>query len=271
MNAISKALSELHFKIPDRILNIAFKEHNSAIDNFISIDEAIMAKLMRPRVLVDCNLVGGVMVVIPINKCEVTWLQNQQYLIRVPKELTNKKSIISVLSIVGTSYYMPSSNSLAGQYVTNAADVSPVLSSGLNMMNNLANSPAVHTSRLELIGENIITVQDPTVGIFDGALRCNVENNTNLENINPKAYLAFSEMVALAAKSYVYNHCRIRIDQGYLYGGHELGIVNEIIETYSDAETMYVEYRETKWAKDAAMQNTEFMNRYIKSMFGNTF
>ena len=270
MNAITKALSDLHFKIPDRILHIAFREHNNALDNFISIDETIMAKCIRPRVLVDCNIVGGVMAMIPLNKCEVNWLQDNQFIVRVPKEVTNNRSIVSVLSIVAMSYYMPTSGNMTGNYLTNAADMSPLLSSGLNMMNNLSNTPAVHTSRLELIGENIIIVQDPTIGIMDGALRCNVENNTNLENIPVRAYLAFSELVSYAIKSYIYNHCRIRVDQGYIYGGHELGIVTEIIESYADYENMYLECLNTKWAKIAKMANTEFMSRYIKSMFGNT-
>lgn len=270
MNAISKAINDIHFKIPNRMLNIAFREQVSAIDNFISIDDAIMTKVLRPRILVDTNLVGGVITLIPINGCEVSWLQNMQYLVRVPKTLTNNKAIISVLSIVASTLYAPSGNALAGQYVTNSADVSPMLGSGLNMMNNLSNTPAVQTSRLELIGENIIMVQDPSIGIFDGMLRCSVENNANLENINPRAYLTFGELVTRGVKSYIYNHCRMRLDQGYIYGGHELGVVNEIISEFNDAEAMYMEYLQTTWAKVAMMGNTAFMNRYIKAMMGNT-
>jgi len=261
MNAVNKALTELRYTIPEDILNIGFMERNTRINQVISLDERIMSSVIRPRVLVDCNLVGGIMTKVDLNRCNIVNLADREFVVEVPKILTNGKSIVSLLSIVSNVIYSQS---------TAYSSMSPLSSAAMNMFNNLSTENVVQTSRLELIGDNTLIVQDPTIHLMDGILRCYIENNTNLENFNPRSYISFSKLVTLAVKSYLYNTCKVKLDQGYIYGGHELGVITEIIDSYSDAEELYQEHLNTVFRKVSFMNQSENMSRYIRSILGNT-
>lgn len=261
MNAINYALNNLKFGIPLQVLNLAFLESSDIVNKTLSLDEMIMSKLLRPRVLVDANVVGGVMLRVNLEDCRITSVSNREVIIDVPKIVTGGRSIMSALSLV--------SNFMIASQLPNVGE-SPLLSAGANMMNNLSTENIIQTARLEIIGENIILVQEPSTSLVPGILRCMVENNSNLENINPRSYPKFYKLCLLAVKSYIYNTLKIKIDQGYIYGGHELGSITEIIDTFADAEELYQEYLAGTWKRVAFLNDTDSKNRYIKSMLGNT-
>lgn len=132
-------------------------------------------------------------------------------------------------------------------------------------MNALSDLNIVQTSRLEVIGENTILVVDPMYIGGNGILKCTVENPKNLENINPRSYMAFSALVVIAAKAYIYNRLRVPLDKGYVTGGHELSVVKEIVESYSDAASIYLE-EILKWKKVAFLNNNISKASFIQSM-----
>lgn len=261
MNAINYTLSQLRFGIPLQVLNLAFLESSSAVNKVLSLDEMIMSKVIRPRVLVDANVVGGVMLRVDLAECKLTAVSNREIVIDVPKTVTGGRSIMSALSLV--------SNFMVLTQLPNIGE-SPLLSAGGNMMNNLSTENIIQTARLEVIGDNVILVQEPTTSLVPGILRCMIENNTNLENINPRSFPKFYELCLLAVKSYIYNHLKIKVDQGFLYGGHELGAITEVIDSYADAEQMYKDYLATTWKKVAFLNDADSKNRFIKSMISNT-
>ena len=260
MNAINKALTDIKYTIPNEILNIAFMERSTRINQIISLDERILSMVLRPRVLVDCNLVGGMVVKLDTNKCNIVYLDNREYIIEVPKLLTNNKSIVSVLSLLSNVSTVNSTN----------VSISPLETAASTMFDNLSTVNVIQTSRLELVGENTILVADPSMHLSNGIIRCVIENSSNLENFNPRSYLAFSKLVMLAIKSFVYNSCKIKLDQGYVYGGHELGTITEIVDSYADAEEMYQDYLRTVFKKISFINQDERMGSYIKSMLGNS-
>ena len=261
MNAIQKALTDVKFTIPLEVLVIAFSESDRTLNNMINIDDRMMSAVIRPRVLVDCNIVGGIETRIDINRCNISWLSNREFIIEVPKELTDGRSIITVLSLVSNVVYTQS---------TMYGDMPSSLSAGINMMNNLGTETIVQTSRLELISDNVVLASDPNIHLMNGIMRCIVENSPNMENINPRSYLAFSKLIILAVKSYIYNTLVVKLDKGYIYGGHELGIIKDIIDNYSTAEEDYQEYLNTTWKKVSFFNDTEKMGRFTRSMLANT-
>lgn len=262
MNALTYALSVVKTKIPIEILNIAFRENSNAVNNIITIDELISNKILRPRVLTDCNLVGGVHTTIDLNQCVITKLPDVgNYIIYVPKVLTGNRSIINALSLVST--------------VTTTLNMPSVPTSGntSGMLDKLADTMTgsggvLQTSRLEVIGENTIYCATNMLTFSNGVLRCTIENNANMSNLNTRSYPVFSDLVVYAIKAYIYNMMRVKINQGYLYGGHELSVITEIIDSYSDAETMYDELLRGKWAKVQYMNNESSMTRHIRTMIG---
>lgn len=263
MNAINKALTEIRFNIPADVLNIAFVEkapYLSRVSNqTIGLDERIRNSVIKPRVLVDANLVGGVALIVYLSYAKIDEIFPGEFVISIPKHLTNGKSIMSIQSIVSNFGYI---NTATFGYV------SPMTSSINNMYNNLSNETIMQSSRLELVGDNVIICKDPSIYLYNTALRCVVENDENMANLTPRFIPAFANLCVLAVKSYIYN-MKVKLDQGYLYGGHELGAITEIIDSYSDAETMYQEFLHTKFKKLMYMNNSNTMTRHIRSVFSN--
>ena len=184
MNAINYALSIVNRVIPQQILHLAFVENNDLINQVISLDERISSTVIRPRILVDCNLVGGIMTKIPVNKCNIITLQNNEFIIEVPKLLTNNKSIINVLSLV--------SNVTTGfnGYMQND---SQLLAAAYKMYNNVGTEPVVQYTHDTLYGQpvsvnkddDIIKVLAKTEKSFKGSkIHFNIEG--------PKLTLTFS-------------------------------------------------------------------------------
>lgn len=260
MNAVSKALQEIHFNIPSEVLQVAFMEYGSSTNQIISMDERILNSVIRPRVLLDTNLVGGVLVRIPIDQCHVREMLNREFLIEVPKHLTSGRSMVSVLSLISmTGYTSIMPNHVNSQFVTAAE----------TMYNNIAYANVVQTARLELVGENTVFCSEPSIFIYSAVLRCVIENEVNMGNLHPRNYHVFSKLCVLAVQSYIYNHLKVKLDQGYVYGGHELSSITDIVESYSDREEMYQEHLNINFRKVAHMNDSEAQHRLIKLAVGN--
>lgn len=270
MNALQTALKRLYYKIPKRILEVGFLEQDPRLNRMTSLDSRIMVNVIRGRVLMDINLVGGIEIRIPLSKCDLVAVDNNIYTISVPKTVTNGKSIVSVLSLLANNIY--TQDAIVGGNLVNygSLSMSPIMSAGLNMMNAMSTEYIAQTSRLELLGENLILVQEPSITLVEGLLKVKVANSANLENINPRNYIAFSELVTLAVKSYIYNNVIIELDRGYIVGGQELSIIKDKIEEYADAESMYEEYLTTKWAKIALLNDRTSLAGKIKAMIPTT-
>lgn len=266
MNAINIALQEIRNNIPPEVLQLAFIQNDPCLgrvnNQIVSLDERIKSAVIRRRVMTHCNLVGGQPVYIYLgnNSIRINEVLPAEYVITIPKSLTEGKGIVSVLSVVSNFGYI---NTTAFGYV------SPMITAANNMYNNLASETIMQSSRLELIGENVVLIKDPSMYLFNTALRCVLENDSNMSNLHPRFMLAFAKLCVLATKSYIYNTCKVKMDQAYLYGGHELNSVTEIIDGYSDAEQMYQEYLHVEFKKVMYMNSPNNMSRTIRSMFGN--
>ena len=259
MDAISKGLQEIYFNIPIEVLNLAFNDNQNI--GVTSLDEAILSRVIRPRVLVDCNLLGGIEVYVDLVKCGVSSYYNQysvEYIVDIPKPVTNNKSIVSVLGLyaVMNNNYSEFTNNYSNDLVNE-------LTGAMNVANPKV---PVATSRLELVGENKILVADPVAAIINGSIKCVVENNSNLSNINPRSYIALSKLFVLATKAYIYNYLQVKLGKGYIYNGHELGIVNDIIASYESANEEYYTYLNEKWRNIAFHNDGTRLDNYISGL-----
>src|SRR5258708_5967832 len=60
MNPITKALAEVKYRIPPEVLHTVFVNRLERWrDTPKSIEDQLLNLVVRPRVMVDCNLVGG--------------------------------------------------------------------------------------------------------------------------------------------------------------------------------------------------------------------
>lgn len=264
MNIINKALEEIKFRIPTPVITEAFKEptvnHRAAPFN---LDEAIMNKVIKARVMIDANLVAGEAVNINLDHIEPIFRDQFCVVYEVPPSLTHGREILSVLSLS----YMPYSNNV-GAFGMGQTSIGPLFNMDTpTVFQQLAESyssiPHVSSASAELVGYNTIRITDPMRSVVGYILRCYLTNENHLNNINPRSYVYFSQLVALCVKSYIYNKLIIRIDEAYLQGGQTLGAFKTIVESYADSEEMYQTYLRETWAAVAHMNNTVQHERFL--------
>lgn len=269
MNPITKALSEIAFRIPrDILIEVFTPKQYMWRDQPINYEEQIRNIVIRSRVMVDCDLVGGTEAFISLSDVpqQHTDVDRLITVYHIPKHKTQGRSITSVLSL---SYVTAG----ASVYMNNALNFDPCsvtdpLMAGRAMMDNMSSLPIPSTAKVQLIGENTVMVKDSIVAPSTGILRCILANDENFSHLQVRSIPYFCRLCELATKSYIYNQYIITLDRGRLEGGAEIGRFREVIDSYSDAEEMYQEYLMNTWRKVAFMNDRESFERFTKLMIG---
>lgn len=268
MNAIRQALSDVKFRIPKAILEKTFLSYNAygRIYSNTSIDDHILNNVIKARVLVDCNMIGGTQVQIPLAGLGRENPTDRSTVIRIPKTLTQGKSINSVLHV---AFFSTGSLSAMNANVANSAcSTTATMNATGAAFSSFDNIPIVSTARVQLIGENVIYIKDSINLTPNCFLVCVLANDEEMSNIPMRAFRYFSNLVEYAVKSYVYNELIINLDQGQLQGGVSIGIFKDIISGYADAEQNYRDYLNDNWEKIAFMADDQTYSRYIKMVYG---
>lgn len=270
VSPITKALQEIHFRIPNEILVDTFINTSlGAQTTGESIDGIILSTVIRPRVMVDCNILGGRELKIELASCESQVLEDGYSVIyRVPKQLTNGRSIISALSIVPYN----------DAYGSSCGSTPPMLGSPTegNLV-GMAERAMMSTSQpymgfnanLDLIGENTVLAKYYQQVTVNGTMRVRVENEVNMNNLQPAAYHTFADLAVLATKSYIYNKMYVLRNRAELVGGQTLDSIRNYLDTLSDSEELYQETLRTKWVITAMANDDERMTHYLNLIMPN--
>lgn len=223
-----------------------------------------MTKVIKPRVLVDANLVGGQMAIIPLEGLPAKYMDTYSVVFEVPLDRTAGREIVSVLSIG----YLPQVNSFNsmgnGIGTINPNSMSDLMSAAQRVADSHSNIPLISNATCDLVGYNTVLVRDQIRVTSAYQIRCMLANEVNLSNINPRSYLAFTELCVLAVKAYIYNRLLIAMDQAYLSGGQELGAMRTYVEGLADAAEMYHTHLREVWQKTAFMNDVPSYDRFIK-------
>jgi len=261
MSAIKYGINRIMREISAEILHMAFLRKSKYFSIETSLEKQISNLVISNTVLVDTNVVGGMTINISLEKCNLKYYEKNatghNLIIQVPYRITNGKKILSPLSLVSN----------AGATSTHNYTTNPIMSALGNKLNHDADiGIGIATSNLELIAPNTILVYEELTMLTTGYLKVLVENNANLSNISPKSYLNFGELCVLATKQFIYNKLTIDIDKGVLYGGHELGKITEIINSYEPATVDYNLYIKEKWMKSLFVNDKIAMSSYIQAL-----
>ena len=266
MMAMKKALDEVKFRIPRPVLEAVFvKRLQNWRQSPVGIDDQILQEVLRPRVLVDCNLVGGTEDTIDLSGLNFERTNDYTSVYRIPKTKTQGRSIMSVLNITYSDPTKISSYGIAAGSQNNA-----MLQLGSAVMNAFGDIPMTSTARVQLIGENVVMVRDTVVLPANIFLRCILAYDENMSDIQPRSYPHFSNLVTLATKAYIYNEYIIEMDMGQLHGGQTLGRFKDVIDGFADAEELYQTYLIEKWQKVALMNDHESYTRLLRQMIGGS-
>lgn len=268
MSIFAKVVDEVKMTIPPQILQVAFRDN---VSNWrkapVSLDDMIMNKVIKPRVLVDANLVGGQISMINLANMVPKYSDNASIVYELPPEATQNREIISVLSVNLLPYVASGPNTNSSGGISNVGQVNDISSVSMRVMDSHSNMPVVSTAHADLIGYNTVLIRNTARAAGMYQLRCILSNSENLNNINPRSWLSFTELCVLAVKSYIYNNLIISIDSAYLTGGQELGAVKNYVEGLSDSESMYRTYLNEVWAATAFCNDTDSFHRLIRAQF----
>lgn len=263
MDAVKKALRELSFRVPPQILKIVFSSGRRSWgrqQGTISIEEQIMALVIRPRVMVDTEIASSILTNIPIDKCDQVRVDRNTWTVTVPKSLTDGRSILSVQEIQYASYNATTVNPPALQMR------SSVYSNAERLLAANEVPPIASNHRVDIVGENVVLISEVPVLMPNLMLSCLLGTDENLSHLKPKYYNDFARLVEYAVKSYIYNQYVIELDYGEIEGGQAIGRVKEIIESYSDMEELYQTYLEEQWFAKEIANDEASMSRYIAAM-----
>jgi len=256
MDAITKALIDIKFTIPKDILDLAFiKRYQYYTAEFITIDKLIIDNVIEAKVLPDLNVVRGQEISINLDNCNLTTVSPDSFrietIIKVPPNILNGRNIISPLSVV--LEYGPM-NTGSTNYLTQLTEVA---------VNSRSPTNGFSTTDLELIGNNTILVHENLPMIF-GYLNVMIENDKNMNNLNPKFYNIFGELCIWATKAYIYNTLIVDLNKGIIIGGHELSIIKDIVDSYQDAYEQYQTLLKEKMGKILFMNDDKSYSKYIQ-------
>jgi len=276
MSAIDNAISDILFEIPMEILRAAFLGDRQLYTSTgtrqvynTSINDVIRNKVFDAKVLKDCDLLGGQEVIIPLYGTEFWKPDNYTTVFRVEQDKTRGCRITSILSVMygypdalygspgsGVGVYTGSVNqgSSNGAYATMTQA----------MLQSYAPAVEIQLVNCEIVGFNTIAIYETQIVTQQLTLRCRVSNDAELNNIKPQSWPAFSELAVHATKAFIYNQLYIKMDQGQLVGGVELGAFKDIIMSYSDSIQNYKDFFRERWQRVAAYNNTLGRHRAIR-------
>jgi hypothetical protein len=263
MTPITYALNHVRKVIPPQILEKAFLstwKYNNLVP--VSVDRRIREEVIDQRVMIDCNLLGGTEIWVRLNGLTRENPDAWTWIYRIPKVLTQGRSIVAALSV-----------SFGEGAVVGATNLLPVrgnslLDAGAGLLNSSNPIPMIATAKVHLIGDNVVLISDNMALPTNIFLRCWVENDTEMTNLNPRSFRAFAKLVEYAVKSYIYNELVVTMDIGELYAGNQLGRFKEIVDSYEEAEEMYMTHLNEVMGKVLILNDPEAQRRHVQLLVG---
>lgn len=267
MQALTKAIDEIKYRIPAMVLQQTFKQSSySWRTSPITIDEQIMNLVIRARVLVDCNLVGGTEVLISLVNINPQYVDAFTLIYHVPKELIQGRTILSVKSIgYMNTIGLPGGVMSAVGVQKSFTDVGNVANA---VMQSHSAAPIMSNANTQLIGDNVVMVKVSGTTVVNNIMRCMVTDDPNMNHLQVRSIPDFCKLVELAVKSYIYNTLIINMGNALLSGGQELGVFKTIVDSYADSEQMYQDFLKNTWQAVAFVNDETQFTRFVKILTG---
>lgn len=262
MNTILNTLRHIRFSIPERLLSQTFLA-NRYYHNLSprSVDSVIEQTVIDGRVRPDISVGTGVEFTIPLSTVPYKLIDNWNKVYMVPKELTQGRSITSVLSV---GYGI---NNLVAPAAMPVMGGSQPAGAANSLINGVSAVNIASSAQAWIIGENTVAVRDLYNASPYVFLRCWVDFDRELSNINPRSHIEFFKLAELATKAKIYNDLVLEQDYAFIHAGQELGVLRDLINGYSTANEEYLTFLNTDWRKVALMNDPEQHRRFLGHIF----
>lgn len=252
-NALEVALVRVFASIPRDLLELAFYRRRDK-DRYIpatlvTLDQMVTQKIIRGRVWVDMNLMGGkpkqiVLLRKWIEEVRYTWGDYNMNIgpfsvYRVPPEARDNVPIGEVIGIAYPGNLGGSTLNIAGY---GGGTSLGVIANAVLDSQTFASSPA--RPQPELLAGDLVKLFPSQHAHIDWVLNCRLCYDENLTNLNTNAIDTFADIVVCATKAFIYNELIINLDRAYVEGGAEIATIQRIVESYSDQEQRYKELKD---------------------------
>lgn len=248
MDAITHAINDVLYEIPEEILNDAFIDRKSRyMRKPRSLAAAIQETIIDRKVKPDLDNIGGVLVTIDLMGVPYDVLSNYERIYTIPKSKTLGRVISQVLR-VGMNITSNYQDSYAGR-PSGSFGIAPVERSAQSVISSHSPIPNISNAEVESLGDNVFKVNDFEAFTSDLSLECLVGYTKELTEIKRAYYRDFAILVGLAVKAYIYKELSLKLDRTRLEGGRDFGRYKEIVDEYRDANQMYSDLLDEKWGR----------------------
>lgn len=275
MTPIDFCINEIKNQVPVELLyaGMTFDEPPEIV-NLSTLEDKILNKVFKKRVLLAANVIGGIEMLIPLASIPPSMYEYSYTVYPISPDLIMDKEIMSVhgLSYMPGNGFMGLTGGFAGvgnMFSPNTPDyysMNPVMNVANRIGSAAGMSGVLTNAHTELVSYNTVAVYANYRTLANFGLRVVLENDNNLANIQPRSYIPLSILTVHAVKAYIYNKLIIPVNSGYLSGGQDLGIFKSILESYSDSEENYRTYLNEVWGAIAYMNDTTRYNALLQSM-----
>lgn len=244
-NAMGLAINRIMFSIPSEILTDTFRPREP-FEATLPLDMMIIEKVIRLRVLKDCNVFGGKttkVVLRPEYMEKLKFDHSDDYtrtgpfsLYRVPPEEREGCPIVDIHHLTYAGNYAGHyPNATGWQGGTNV----PALGQAVLDSHTFASTPPRPLA--QLLSGDLVKLTPSQHAAVNWVMECRISYDENVTNMATSSMETFCNLCVAAVKSYIYNTNIIRINRGYVESGYVLDEWKTIIDSYSDQEQRYLE------------------------------
>lgn len=262
-SAVEYILDVIEREIPEKVLNSIFRPRNPHFNDGTqyNVREIIRAEVINEWLIRDLNTHGVKEMLLPLNTSRVVELNWNQKLIIIPKSATANRRIIG-LSRVGffNPYAIMGSDNSAG------LGISEVQSALDKMGASLTAIPRVESKYVRIVNENTFLLEDVVLINTSFWAGVCVEADEALSDFSPAYWSKLSEYATLACKAVCYRKFINNYDGVMIEGGHELGTLSDLVQSWSDTAEQYNDFRKTKFRKITRLNDKYWKREHIKSI-----
>ena len=244
-NPIEIALVKIHSNIPEEILSYAFQKRNNH-EEVYPLDEMILTKVIRYRVIKDMNIDGGKFKEILLRR-EYLEVMDRDFddfymhtgkwsLYRIPADVREDLPIAEVMNLKFRGVYagyLPNTNGWTGGANINT------LANGVLDAHTFASSPP--RPNVELLSGDLVRLWPSQHSNIMWAMNVRLCYDENVTNLNTSAIEPFAMLCLYAVQAYIYNTLVITVDKAFIQGGYQIGVFKSILDSYADANQKYEE------------------------------
>lgn len=267
MNCVDYAINYvMNSDVDDYLLKLAFENPNAGFSgNWYSlvtnttISQGIRERVIHQVVLPACNVMGGKTEFIDLTGAFRRDVGSNCLEVNVPDQLTGGRHIIDVEQVyIGTMTTTSASTGIGVQ--TNLNCGGGVMNEMMQgMIGSLAGNAAIPTvyTNIQMLGNNSFVIVGCNNGSNSLTAKCLMEYDPGLSSIHPRAFQAFSEMVLLAVKAFIYRNCRRPAQEAVIRSGVPIDEIKDDINEYRDSWQLFNEYFNTTWSKYMAYSDSQ--------------